>query len=182
MQHTEIQYETSPYEDLINQIFKLQYPDFGKAEALRQHIKTIALQKFPDHFLYSTTIENISFKTAQRKCVTKSAWNDNVQQLLNVAYSMKNDSKKKKNQIPASSKHRPHLVLLIVTLVAISLCLWFFNSIVQWSWLENHPRRIPIYLTWQLSFILAAYFYYKNKKISLEGIILPIALFLIPLF
>ncbi len=164
-------------ENLIDQVLNLQFPETGKAEALRLQLRQISNDHFQEHSLYVITIDRIKFKPSKNK--NKSQWNENILQLLNVAYSMKRGGQKlTKIDSPMSYQTK---ILLLVNLITSSIILWTFNFLIKWNWLGTHPKRLSIYITWQIALFLAAYLYYKNKRANIEGILLPIILTLIPI-
>lgn len=55
-------------------------------------------------------------------------------------------------------------LLFIFLLIFLSFILWSFNYVLKWQWLENHTKKIPIYITVQLLIIVSLLQIIINNK------------------
>ena len=67
--------------------------------------------------------------------------------------------------------------LFILLLIILSAMLWSFNSLLKWSWLLNHPKKIALYISFQILIIFSLLrIVIKNRTIKIVDIIIGISL------
>ena len=75
------------------------------------------------------------------------------------------------DRIHRIKKYSLFLILLIIS----STLLWSFNSYLHWEWLSKHPKRVPLYISFQLLILLSLLrIVTKNKVIKTLDWILAI--------
>ncbi len=65
------------------------------------------------------------------------------------------------------------IIVFSVLLIFLSFFLWTFNTYVHWEWLTKHPKKIPLYISFQLLILFSLLrIITKNKIIkSLDWVI-----------
>jgi hypothetical protein len=73
-------------------------------------------------------------------------------------------------------------VLFPSLLIVLSISLWSFNSIVKWNWLSQHPKRIALYISFQLLIIfLLLRIITTNKAIKIIDILIALMIAILSL-
>lgn len=167
MHHQEQERLTILLQDQVNNITNLRYGNYVLADSLTQRSKRLATKYFPDKTFLPDKLDKINFK---------SSWNESYRRLLTVSQAMLDEVQSPPEQIPAippsADKRQKFMsdkkkkLYTVIFLVLASFILWTFNALVKWSWLTNHPKKIAIYLSFQLAIIFtAALFFTSNKQI-----------------
>jgi hypothetical protein len=69
------------------------------------------------------------------------------------------------------------LVLFSLLLIILSITLWSFNSILKWNWLSIHPKKIALYISFQLLIIFSLLrIVTANKAIKIIDILIALGI------
>jgi len=73
-------------------------------------------------------------------------------------------------------------VLFFSLLTVLSYALWSFNSIIKWNWLSIHPKRIPLYISFQLLIIFSLFrIVTTNKAIKIIDVLIALMIAILSL-
>jgi hypothetical protein len=160
-------------------VTNLQYGNYILAESLLQRTKVFSHKFFPERTGYLYDLIKINFNAPDKDTSPIKAWDEAYCRLLAVSMAMLdevqltgldfqpavNRSKPDNFHVTISSTAKRFLFALLF-FVASGSVLWSFNVWVKWSWLSNHPRRLTLYLFFQLAlFCVATLLFTKNKQI-----------------
>jgi hypothetical protein len=66
-------------------------------------------------------------------------------------------------------------IYFFIALVTFSFLLWTFNSVIKWEWLSLHPKKISLYISFQLLIIFSSLrIITSNKTIKIVDILIAI--------
>ncbi len=96
--------------------------------------------------------------------------------LENALNNLKQSETKNQNVVLVISKFKKWLLFSIL-LIFFSSLLWSFNSVTKWGWLSEHPKRIALYISFQLLILFSLLrIVTNNKAIKVIDLLIGIAL------
>lgn len=73
-------------------------------------------------------------------------------------------------------------VLFFSLLTVLSYSLWSFNSIIKWNWLSVHPKKIALYISFQLLIIFSLFrIVTTNKAIKIIDVLIALMIAILSL-
>lgn len=130
-----------------------------------------------EDYLLLVEIDKIDFRLSEsEKNYTIENWNGSYRSLLTISQALLDEVQLPSGHVsilnPTSFKiqkftsDKKKKLYAAIFLTLASFILWTFNALVKWSWLTNHPKKIAIYLSFQVAFIFtSSLFFTSNKQI-----------------
>lgn len=73
-------------------------------------------------------------------------------------------------------------VLFSSSLIILSTILWSFNSFLKWNWLSIHPKKVALYISFQLLIIFSLFrIVTKNKAIKIIDVLIALMIAILSL-
>jgi hypothetical protein len=167
----------------MQHIYELKFPEYAKAKILLSQTILIAQTYFDSHIIYTLELSNIHFdSTTEDKLTPYEKWNEAYVKLIILVQAMLNYSSYSTEISRTEKKSNNFLIkaLAAIAFISVSLWLWFFNDLTHWQWLNEHPKRISIYLGCQvlICYLTAIMIFssekHKNLISILAGLIIAI--------
>jgi hypothetical protein len=87
------------------------------------------------------------------------------------------EEKNKYAQLLSKHKTFKKWVTFIILLIVFTTILWLFNNFLKWSWLSTHPKKIALYISFQMLIIFSLLtLVTPNKIIKLIDIVIAIGI------
>jgi hypothetical protein len=176
------------FQNHVTQVSNLQFGNYVLAASLCSKTKMFADRYFSERTYYFYDLVEINFKsTSTEASAARLAWDDAYGRLLAVANSMLEEVQldEMHHNGKASKWDMKKLITSSAFLLISSYILWSFNTWAKWGWLAQHPKRIALYLSFQLALLFVFALFFTSSKqgkfFELIGISVSIAFGIISL-
>ena len=156
--------------DLVGLRFRVEYSYIETLDTVWnkniQKLYAIAKAMHDDYYLSSSQKPKIITQTEIKHVEVESGTK------INALTEKVNNLQSKLDLIAAKKSNLKKGILFWGLLILSSGLLWSFNLLISWKWLEIHPKKIAIYLGFQLLIVLLSVrILKKNRAIDIVTII-----------
>jgi len=149
----------------VSKIEALQFGNYAQAESLSMNTKILYSRYFQRNEFDLFDFVTINFRTS---------WDEAYGRMLIVSHAMLYEMKlpsgkalnpeEESNDLEIKTWNFRKASGFSICFIIPSFFLWIFNTWVKWQWLATHPKKIAIYLSFQVGIIIVSALIFTNNK------------------